>query len=372
MNLSILKYFLISLSLLFALSACIKDMEIDIQDINNEIVVSCLFNPNHNWELSLAKTKTINENEDRYIENASVEISSESGETFRLNYSGEMGKYMYNKRPVAGETYHLKINVPGHDVITGQSMVPNFVQASVPDVEIKWIKYLYPNNLLDYDVFPITVRFKETIKDARFMFRARTFDKLEGYKRYMLTSESLAKLKAEGLPDFYVAKLGKMADKWYLSKWDFTIVLYHEKDYEMSAYFYARLQQEAKEKTVTEREEIAFRPGICFENDTWLSNISYDVHTVFGKGQNIDQAALLYAEANLKHRMEQGNPSNLEFWLEVTHGSEDYIDYYQSYILQVSQRINPYSEPVMVHSNIKNATGIFAGYSRQMIHLFTY
>ena len=62
----------------------------------------------------------------------------------------------------------------------------------------------------------------------------------------------------------------------------------------------------------------------------------------------------------------------MEFWLEIIRGDTDYIEYYRTYILQVSQRINPYSEPVMVYSNINNATGIFAGYNRQMIHLFNY
>ena len=70
--------------------------------------------------------------------------------------------------------------------------------------------------------------------------------------------------------------------------------------------------------------------------------------------------------------MEQNHSRDEEFWLEAIQASKDYIEYYRTYILQVSQRINPFSEPVIVHSNIKNATGIFAGYNRQMILLFTY
>jgi hypothetical protein len=132
------------------------------------------------------------------------------------------------------------------------------------------------------------------------------------------------------------------------------------------------LYQDLKQKTVSTREYEAFHPAACFEDDNWLNNISYDVFTVIGKGQNINQADLLYADTNLKYSMENNQKDNKEFWLEIIRGDSDYIEYYRTYILQVSQRINPYSEPVMVHSNINNATGIFAGYNRQMIHLFNY
>lgn len=371
----VIKYVLISFAVFLTLPACVKEMVFDIHNTSREVVVTCLFNPEENWELTLSKTKILQEDKNIFINDALVEITSETGEHFTLNYTGKKGIYDIDSHPEMGKTYTLNIDIPGHDEITAQSKVPNFVKATVPDFEIKWIKYLYPNNLMDYDVFPLRVNFEESINDARFMFRARTFNPSGGYKRYMLTMASLTKLEEEGLPTNGYKKLLELVDQWRIGSFDYIeCVLNLIEDYETRSKYSHLLQEKIKQKTVPNREYEAFYKVPCFEDDNWLNNISYDAITVIGKGQNITKANLLYADQNLKYSMENNNNNNNieEFWLEVIRGDRDYLKYYKTYILQVSQRINPYSDPVMVHSNIKNATGIFAGFNRQMIYLFTY
>lgn len=368
----ILKYFLISLTVFLTLPSCIKDMEIDVPDTNREVVVTCLFNPQEKWKLTLSETKKLQESEDIFIDNANVEITSETGEIIPLSYTGEKGIYSGNSYPEMGKTYTLKIDIPGHKEITAESMVPNFVKATIPDFDIKWIKFLYPNDLIDYDAFPLQVIFTEPIQDARFLFRAYTFNPREGYKRYMLTMESLKKLEQAGLPVSAYNELLKMVDQWHLYAHDFVTKLIGRVDDNNIRMLSSLLQQELKQKTVSTREHEAFMSAACFGNDFWLNNISYDVTTVIGEGQNINQADLLYSEMNLKYNMGKNSPMGWEFWLEAIQGSKAYTDYYRSYILQVSQRINPYSEPVMVQSNINNATGVFAGFNQQMIYLFTF
>jgi len=369
----IVKYSFILFTVFLTLTACVKDMEIDIPDTHREIVVACLFNPQDKWELTLSETKLLVEDEDIFIDDASVEITSETGENITLTYSGENGLYISDEYPESGRNYTLKVNIPGHKVITAKSKVPNFVKATVPDFEIKWIKYLYPNNLMDYDAFPLEVNFGETIQEARFLFRAQNFDPRYGYNRYMLTSESLEKLEQEGLPGNASKELLRFVDQWQISQREFDKILFDfVGDFNLRQRLLSLLHKEIKQKSVPTRENEAFRSTVCFGNDFWLNNISYDVTTVIGEGENIGSANLLYANANLKYSMENSQKRNVEFWLEITQGSKDYIDYYRSYILQVSQRINPYSEPVIVHTNLKNATGIFAGYNRQMVLLFTY
>jgi len=371
----ILKYLLLSFSVFLILPACVKDMEIDIQDTNSEVVVTCLFNPEDKWKLTLSETKNIQENDDIFIEDANVEIIAETGEIIALSYTGKKGVYKSDDYPEMGKTYNLKINIPDHNEITAQSTVPDFIKATVPDFEIKWVKYLYPNDLMDYDVFPLQVNFGETIQDARFLFRARTFNPCEGYNRYMLTMDTLEKLKKAGLPENAYSELAKLVDQWIVDQYTYDHILFDLvffEDFNLKQKLSHLLYQDLKQKTVSTREYEAFHPAACFEDDNWLNNISYDVFTVIGKGQNINQADLLYADTNLKYSMENNQKDNKEFWLEIIRGDSDYIEYYRTYILQVSQRINPYSEPVMVHSNINNATGIFAGYNRQMIHLFNY
>lgn len=373
MKKTIFKYLLISLVIVLTLPACVKEMEIDVQNANREVVVTCLFNPKDHWKLTLSKTKTLHENNDLYIEDAVVEISSGSGERFLLDYAGKRGKYISDKKPKEGESYTLKVNIPEREEITAQGMVPKIVKATVSDFEIKWVKYLYPNDLMDYDVFPLTVNFENSINDAKFLFRAYSFNPDEGYKRYMLTMASLKKLEEEGLPSNVYEKLLELVDQWRISSFDYIeCVLNLIEDYEISSRYSYLLQEKIKQKTISNREYEAFLKGACFEDDSWLNNISYDVITVLGEGQDITKADLLYADSNLKYSMDNNRERNEEYWLEVVRGDSDYLEYYRTYILQVSQRINPYSEPVMVHSNITNATGIFAGFNRQMIYLFKY
>lgn len=370
---SILKYLLLSFSVVLALPSCVKEMEIDVPDINREVVVTCLFNPQDKWELILSETKNIQENEDVFIEDAIMEITSETGEVIALNYSGKNGVYKGEAYPGMGKTYTLKVNIPGHKEITAESKVPGFVKVTVPDFEVKWVKYLNPNNLMDYDVFPLQVNFGETVQEARYLFRSYHFNPREGYKRYMLTMDSLEKLKKAGLPENAYRELAKLVDQWFVSQWTFERILF---DFVEDMYFRNTLsrilQLELEQKTISTREYEAFGRSVCFGNDFWLNNVSYDVMTTMGEAENVTHAKLLYANANLKYSMEQNQSRDEEFWLEAIQASKDYIEYYRTYILQVSQRINPFSEPVMVHSNIHNATGIFAGYNRQMILLFTY
>ncbi|MFV0269632.1 MAG: DUF4249 family protein [Draconibacterium sp.] len=369
----ILKYLIVSFSVFLMLPACVKDMEIDVPEISKEVVVTCLFNPHDKWELSLSETKNIQENEDIYIENAKVEITAETGEIIALDYTGENGVYRSDDYPEMGKSYTLTVNIPGHNEISAESTVPDFVKATVPDFEIKWVKYLYPNDLLDYDVFPLQVNFGETVQDARFLFRSYYFDPKEGYKRFMLTMESLDTLKDEGLPEGAYREIAKLVNQWLVNQWAFDPIIFDfVEELDSINRLYHLLHQKLKQKTVSTREYEAFKRSVCFGNDFWLNNVSYDVLTTIGETENVNHAKLLYANANLKYSMEQNNSLDEEFWLEAIQASKDYIEYYRTYILQVSQRINPYSEPVMVHSNINNATGIFAGYNRQMLYLFYY
>jgi hypothetical protein len=368
-----IKYFSVvyGLVLLLLITSCIKDMEITIPDLPEKVVACCLFNPKDNWELTLSNTKTVNNTNESYIENATVEITSDSGEIISLNYKGK-GVYAANSNPEVGETYTLKINIPGYDEITAQSRIPFAASVQVEDIKFNWIKYLYPNDLLDYDVFPLTIHFEQTVEKAHFLFRAHHFNPEYGYTRYMLTSASLKKLEEAGLLKEAAIQLLEFVDKWQVHPETFTDCLNVIDDWDTRIRYYNILESELKKKNITQHEYEAFLPSECFEDDNWLNNISYDTYTIIGNGENITKADLLYADANLNYSMENNKKRNEEYWLEVTQGDSNYLEYYRTYILQVSQRINPYSEPVQVFSNINNATGIFAGYNRQMIHLFNY
>jgi hypothetical protein len=58
-----------------------------------------------------------------------------------------------------------------------------------------------------------------------------------------------------------------------------------------------------------------------------------------------------------------------EYWIEFLDLSTEYYQFQKDYSLQISNRGNLGNPPLMVYSNIKNGTGIFAGYQKQMFRV---
>lgn len=341
-------------------------MDIEIQNATRTTIVNCLFNPNDTWQLHLNYAKMLDETEDQPIENAIIEIHSGSDDPIKLHHNQE-GIYTANKYPVAGKEYTLKINIPGQKQITAQSSIPKLIEAQITLSDINWRKYIHSNDLLDYYVFPLTVDFQQNLENANCIFRAHSFDPRYGYNRYMLTSANIETLKKEGLPVDVASKLEQHADIWLSDRYYFTPFIKN-----LDRKFYLLILDLMKEKKLNHREYESFQHCECFADDTWINNISYDTYTVIGESNSIKSAKLLFGDLNLYSNMEENNPQKIEKWIEVTCTDINYIEYFKSYILQVNQRTNPYSEPIKVYSNIKNGAGIFAGFNRQMIHIFTY
>jgi hypothetical protein len=360
---------ILSISLFFCFGSCIKEMEIESPDAPGQIVINCLFSPDNNWKLSVSKAKQLSENEEPVITDATVTISSDSNEVIVLNYNGD-GFYTSGQKPVVGKDYRLHVEVPGFGSFEAQSKIPEPVAANVEGLEIKWMKYLYPNDLMDYDVFPIHLVFDAPVKDADFLFRALVFNPENGYKRYLLTNESLNKLQQSGIPKMAIGRLAKLAERWQLNTQVFYDCFSGTGTSTEEMNYQNMLRAEFKKKNVNEREYEAFIPAYCFADDTWVNNISYDTYTVIGRSEEAESVRLLFSDPNLKIAMEGKSDYKREFWVEATRGDSNYRKYFETYILQLSQRVNPYSEPVKVFSNIENGAGIFAGYHRQMIHLF--
>jgi hypothetical protein len=344
-------------------------MEIDMLQTNEKLVVNCLFNSNKDWELLLSRTKRLDEKNVDFIENATVEIFAEGEETIQLNHD-KNGIYRANSKPQVGKTYTLKVNVEGYEELSAQGTIPPTIQAEIEDFEINWLKYLFPNDLLDYDVFPLTVNFEKTVEQAHFFFRAHSFIPEFGYNRYMLASSSLEKMEAEGLPQEVAKQLEEIADVWQVNSYMFTDCLTPIAARPDYINYYNMIENSLKKKKVSNREYEAFQHSECFADDAWLNNISEDTYTVFGEGGNARSAQLLYSESNLFYEMQSGHNLTKEYWLEVSQVDPNYFEYYKAYILQINQRGNPYSGPVKAYTNITNGVGIFAGFNRQMIHLF--
>ena len=358
------------LVLLISASSCIQEMDIEESNDERRVVVSCLFSVDESWDVVLSTTKYISDNEDFFIDDASVFLYTKEGDTIVLESQGK-GHYCSSLLPVAGVGYRLEVNAPAFERVTAYSSIPPLASFEVADFQVIWTKYMYPNDLMDYDVFPLEVLLPEPA-DGYSLFRALLFSPDYGYKRYLLSSRSLEELGNEGIPAKGLERLSKLIDEWHYSPEVFTDCLEGLGDHLEINFYYNLIRDKLQQKTVARREYRAFAPLFCFSGDDWLANISYDNKIVLGINNYNTSAKLLYGDTNLFENMKRGNTQGKEYWLEVGNCSLDYYKYYRTYILQLSQRINPYSEPVVAYSNIQNGLGIFAGYQRQMIHLFNY
>ena len=123
--------------------------------------------------------------------------------------------------------------------------------------------------------------------------------------------------------------------------------------------------------TVTTKDKDAFETHAIFSDSKWLHNISLDFRTVLGELETNQNSTVFIDYLPVTNK---GNSTDyqIEFWLEMVVMDKNYYEYQKSYIQQAFQMANPYASPVQVHSNIINGTGIFAGYSKQMIHFYDY
>ncbi len=363
--------FIYLIILFTVLSSCTSYLDIETQDVEPKVVVNCLFSEDENWKVQLNYSKNIGASEDLSIEDATVVIDTSDGESIFLTHV-ESGYYTIDAKPERNKRYRLTITIPGHSLITAESSLPEAFEAEFETMDLTWGKYMYPNDLYDYDVLSFKVVFPEKVEDGNFLFRAHRFKPEYGYMRYLLSSVALERLKQAGVPTKGIERLQWLTDEWHVGTQIFYDCLDGIGSIMDRNNYLNLISRELKKRKVSTREYGAFLRENCFSDDDWLSNISYDTHTVMGQGKELGEASLFYSDPNLKFAMDTERKDGTEYWVEVTRGSKEYYEYYYSYILQVSQRMNPYAEPVVVFSNIENGTGIFAGYKRKMLHLLSY
>jgi hypothetical protein len=105
-------YFIISIVLIGLLSACEKEITIDLPPLNSELVVECYLTPGYPYVLSLSETISyFNLIGLPTIDSAVVTITH-NGLTDTLQYIDSIGVYFANRFVVAGDTgaYDLYIN----------------------------------------------------------------------------------------------------------------------------------------------------------------------------------------------------------------------------------------------------------------------
>ena len=313
---------IVAIILLFI--ACNKELELDLPSPEGVPVVNCLFNSDTNLQVQLHTLAPLDSlTPSVAITNAEVFITTD-GRKIPLFHDSE-GHYKSDIVPVPGESYSLEVHMPGEETVYAQDYLPEKHFPEVGKLEYK-PDYIIPNDLYfgQFRAFPTKVTVDSSLFNSNIIIRA------------------------------FAHRKGK----------------YFEND---SAGTYQVLEEPFMENIQ------------LFSTDLYFRNLGQDAYVVFNLAKGLQGPSHTF-EVWLPE-YELGTSQNTspdynrvlgycyydsDFYIEIMCGSENFISYMETAILQLAYAINPFAEPVKVHSNIQNGTGIFAGYVVKRFKTGTY
>jgi len=357
--------------IVFIFVSCVKDLELPSEKPDQTIVVNCLFSEDSTWKLSLTRIRSFADQSESFVDDAHVFIVPENKDTIRLTHQ-KNGIYTIDEKPTSGVQYQLIVKAGKSGTITATSSIP--VKPVISDIKPSTNNTYFCShaNPSVYSVLPLSFRMSLTEPTNIVRFRLYTFNTDMGYKRYMVTKETISALREKKFPEDYLSELEKLIGVSISSYqyWPFFLGLATK--YELTdRQKYSMLMPALKEIKVKTRYDDSFQSGYIFQNSNWLSNVSTDIWNVLGEYSGTQEATLFISYIPVLNKNNSADYKE-EYWLETIGMSEAYYKYQKSYIKQVVNRENPFTSVVEVYSNIKNGVGIFAGYNRQMIHFKDY
>ncbi len=357
------------LLIVFIFVSCVKDLELPTEKPDQTIVVNCLFSEDSNWKVSLTRIRSFADQSETFVDDARVFIVPENNDTIHLTHLKD-GIYTVDEKPASGVQYQLVIDAGNSGKITATSSIP--VKPVISDIRPSTQSAIYFSNanLTDYTVLPLSFRISGNDQANFVRFRLYNFDTDWGYKRYMVTKETISALREKKFPEDYLSELEKLIGVSMSTYQYWTIRRELSHKYE-PPYIGIDITPYLKEIKVKTRYADAFQAGYLFSNSNWLSNVSKDIWNVLGEYSGTQESSLFVSDVAV---LNKGNKTNYkeEYWLETVAMSEAYYNYQKSYIKQLVNKENPFASVVEVYSNIENGVGIFAGYNRQMIHFKDY
>ncbi len=110
---------------------------------------------------------------------------------------------------------------------------------------------------------------------------------------------------------------------------------------------------------LTYRSPSLFNLRSCFSNQGIFYQATYEASTLLLNETPHQSAEIYFIDYE----------STDEEWLEYKDLSSDYYYFLKDYLLQISNRRETNTSPVIIYSNITNGVGIFAGYQQQLFRI---
>ncbi len=118
-------FWIIGLIMMAGISAC--DTELDDSSIKftPRLVVNSFVNSDDFFSVQVSKTISMSDTTyPDFIENATV-VVNDGAQDFTLSYNLGLSKYVANFKPVAGQTYSVKVSAPDFFTASGTMVLPN-------------------------------------------------------------------------------------------------------------------------------------------------------------------------------------------------------------------------------------------------------
>ncbi|GAB1451917.1 hypothetical protein MASR2M47_19730 [Draconibacterium sp.] len=350
--------FLKSIVILLAIvlfTNCLKVVEIDSSGAGSEIVVKSFFTDSLPWEVNIYKTFNLNESgSSDPVANAQVSITG-NGNTIFLQHGGE-GIYKANEYPEVGVEYKLSVEIEGREDITAQSSVPFKSRLSGITLDPK-----ERTVVTSYSTYYSMVSTSFTItppENIKTLCRVRMllFDTIAGYDRYYFDADSYDRMLENGVDAQLVNNLKVLKGQIVFGPlWDFLAPKFGETQVLGNS---QKIADATFLDRIDYRDPDAFWMGICVAPAGMFYRTRWEDKTLLGDFSEKTPADVF-----------TGSGFNGEYWLEFMDLSPEYYQFQKDYLLQISNRGDISGTPVIVYSNINNATGIFAGYHKQMFLL---
>jgi len=287
---------------LYCLVACEEPVELSLEEITPQVVVSGMFSSHQDFQISLAKNKDLFSNQPTtFITNAKVNILNEQGGLLKeLSYTDNTVLSYYssaNFKPKAGETYQIEIEVPDFPTIHARDYIPLPVPLLALEIDTLLINTSEANH-----VYAISLN--------------------------TMLSDPV------GVNNYYHLQL-----------------FYKTIDGKQSSGFVDHTEEGLMPLTTLELQKD--NPSLLIDFNE--NGVLFDDASFNGEKTQLKFYATL-------DKTEAGAYPKIIGELRTV--SESYYKYYTSLTQQLANQDRPFVEPITVFTNIDNGIGIFAGFSR--------
>lgn len=310
MKLSLLLSFMITS--LFC--SCYSTTEVEMPNDASFLVANSVnFQPDSTWLIEINRSSAYLDNNDYTLnEVALVTIEDGEGNQIQLtpiNFSDRIF-YMSNQKPEAGKRYELKINVPGFPEARAKSVIPEPVQIEHVIIDSTILRDAYDfyrknGNYGPYD--GQTINCYVSFRDP---------SSIKNYYQLKLYRET---------EEEYIDLNGNLVQKYFFIESGF----YIDKD--------------GRTSFMIENDEL-------FNGTLYTWNVQVPISAFY----------------DFKFGSQENDNFKLKLHFTLRHLSKDYYNYFETLQLQDIRNGDPFAQPVIVHNNIENGAGIFAGFSQSV------